>query len=76
MHVHTPDQHLPSPPLGALDQLGVARRVGELLGRPLRERVGARAEQLHAAVVHDLADRAQRRAQIVHRLGDGSRRCR
>ena len=60
MHMHTPDQHLAAPPLGALDQLGVARRVGQLLRRPLRERVRARAEQLHAAVVHDLPDRAQR----------------
>ena len=31
VHVHAPDQHLTAPPLGALDQLGVARRVGELL---------------------------------------------
>ncbi len=69
VHVDAPDQHLPAPPLGALDQLGVARRVGQLLGRPPRERVGAGAEQLHAAVAHDLAGGAQGLAKIVHRLG-------
>ena len=68
MYVHAPDQHLSAPPLGALDQLGVPRRVGELLCRPLRERVGARAEQLHPAAVYRRAHRGQGGAQIGHRV--------
>ena len=71
MYVHTPDQHLPAPPLGALDQLGIARRVGELLRRPSGEGVGAGAEQLHPAGPDDLARGAQGFAKIVHRLRDG-----
>jgi hypothetical protein len=66
--MHTPDQHLPAPPLRALDQLGVARRIGQALGRPLREWMRARAEQLHPAIPHDLSRGHQRRPQIVHRL--------
>ena len=69
MHMHAPDQHLPSPPLSAFDQLRVARGVGEFLGRPLRERVGAGAEQFHAALAHHRIGGGQRRMQIVHRLG-------
>jgi len=53
VHVHSPDEHLAAPPLGALDQLGVSRRVGQFLCRPTRERVGARTEQLHAALPDD-----------------------
>ena len=68
MYVYAPDRHLPAPPLGALDQFGVSRGVGQLLRRPFCERVSARAEQLHAAVVHDLAYGAERAAQVVHRL--------
>ena len=55
-------------PLGALDQLGVARRVGELLGGPPRERMRACAEQLHAAVPDNLARGRQGLAQIFHGL--------
>ncbi len=72
VHVHAPDQHLPSPPLGALDQFGIARGVGEFLRRPLRERVCAGTEQLHAAVPHDAARRAERLPQVVHGLARGA----
>ena len=33
VHVHAPDQHLPAPPLGAVDQLLVAMPLGQLLLR-------------------------------------------
>jgi len=66
--MHTPDQHLPTPPLGALDQLGVAGCVGELLGGPLCERVGPGTEQFHAAIPDDAPSGAQGLAQILHRL--------
>ncbi len=68
MDMDAPDQHLAAPPLGALDQLGVTRCVGELLGGPLRERMGARTEQLHATGMHDPAGRAQGGAQVLDRL--------
>lgn len=71
MHVHTPDQHLPSPPLGALDQLSVARSGGELLGGPLRERMCAGAEELHAPIPHDAPRRAQGLPQVLHRFARG-----
>ena len=45
MHMHPPDEHLAAPPLGALDQLRVARALGELLG-------GAKT----AIIIHEKAD--------------------
>ena len=39
--VDSPDQHLPPPPLGAVDQLLVTVALGELLPRPRGERVRA-----------------------------------
>ncbi len=51
VHVQAPDQHLPAPPLGAVDQLLVAVPLGELLRGPRRERVRARAEQVDAQLV-------------------------
>jgi hypothetical protein len=64
----TPDEHLAAPPLGAFDQLGVPRGVGELLRRPLRKGVGARAEQIHTAVADHLPHRAERSTEVIHRL--------
>ena len=42
VHVHAPDQHLPAPPLGAVDQLLVAVAGGELLLGPRRRTGGCR----------------------------------
>ncbi len=71
VYVHTPDQHLAPPPLGALDQLGIARRVGENLRGPFRERMRTGAEQFHPAAANDCVRGRQRRPQIVHRLRHG-----
>ena len=48
VHVHAPDEHLAAPPLGAVDELGVAVPLGELLVRPVGEGVRARAEEVDA----------------------------
>ena len=51
VHVHAPDEHLAAPPLGAVDQLLVAVALGELLGRPVREGVRARPEEVDPELV-------------------------
>src|SRR6476620_4681749 len=69
--MHTPDPHLTAPPLRALDQLGITRRVGEAPRGPFREGMRTGAEQLHPAATDDLARGHQRRPQVVHRLRYG-----
>ena len=41
MRVQAEDEHVPAPPLGAVDELGVAFGLGDLLVLPAREWVGA-----------------------------------
>lgn len=68
MDVHTPDEHLATPPLGSLDQLGVSVPGRELLGGPLSERMGARPEEIDADVVGDPAHHTERLGQVCNRL--------
>ncbi|SKN32568.1 Uncharacterised protein [Mycobacteroides abscessus subsp. abscessus] len=70
MHVHAPDQHLPSPPLRPGNQLVVSRRIGELLRGPAGEGVCTGTEQLHAHGLHDRTNGGQGCLQVVHRLAD------
>ncbi len=71
MHVHTPDQHLAPPPLGAGDQLVVPWRLGELLRGPAGEWMRAGAEQLHAHRLHDGSHSGECRLQVSHGFVDG-----
>ena len=74
--VHAPDQHLPAPPLGAVDQLLVAVALGELLRGP-----GAngcvpapnRSTPSSSAGGHDHGEGL---AQVGDRLARRCRRCR
>ena len=63
------DDHLPAPPLGAVDELGVALLVRHRLQLRRAERMAAGAEDLDAHGVGDFPDRGQRAAQV--RLGFG-----
>ena len=71
VHVDAPDHHVAAPPLGALDELVVARLVGDLLVVPLRERVAARAQQLDVHRVGDGAHGGDRVGDVVDGCGDG-----
>ncbi|SLC83480.1 Uncharacterised protein [Mycobacteroides abscessus subsp. massiliense] len=70
VHVHAPDQHLPSPPLRPGNQLVVSRRIGELLRGPAGEGVCTGTEQLHAHGLHDRTNGGQGCLQVAHRLAD------
>ena len=65
------DDHLPAPPLGAVDQLGVAFLVRDGLQLRRAEGVAAGAEDLHAHRVRDFADGGKGPAQVRLRFGDG-----
>ena len=69
VHVHSPDQHLPAPPLGAGDQLLVAVSGGEQLVRPLGEGVGAGAVEVDAELVGHRAHHRDQLRELVDRLG-------
>ena len=56
VNVDAPDHHLPSPPLGAVEQAVVALVGRDLLVVPLRERMRPRAHQLDPQRVDDAAD--------------------
>jgi hypothetical protein len=68
VHVHAPDHHLATPPLGAVDERRVALLArGDLLLEPLAERVRARAQQVDAERVGDPANALDHPLEI----GDG-----
>ena len=64
----TEDQHVPTPPLGAVDEFEVTVLRSDLLRLPLRERVGARRHQFDSARFGELPHSTHRGGQI---LGDG-----
>ena len=66
------NDHLSSPPAGAVDQGGVARAGGDLLLVPAGGRVRAGAEQLHAEPVGHVSDGVQGLGQVVRRLLGGA----
>ena len=70
VHVDAPDDHLPTPVLGALDDLPVASLVAHLLVAPVGERVGTRRKQLHADAIGAVQQLQQLLAQVLHGGGD------
>ncbi len=69
MDVQPPDQHLPSPPLGALDQLLVAGTGREQLHRPLCERVRAGGVEVDAERLRGTTHHPGRGREVGDRLG-------
>ena len=76
MDVDAVDHHLPAPPLGAVDQLGVAGLVRDRLQLGRAERVAAGAEDLHAHGIGDFADGGKGPAQVLLGFARQSRRSR
>ena len=72
VHVHPVDEHLPAPPLRAVDECRVPLLVRDLLLRPPRERVRARAHELDPQGVGDLADLVDRALEVVARAPHGA----
>ena len=71
MDVDAVNDHLPSPPLGPVDELGVTRLVRHRLQLRRAERVAARAEQLHAHGIGDFADGGDGAAEVFFGFGSG-----
>jgi hypothetical protein len=71
VHVDAEDLEPPGHPLHVLDQLGVARARADLLLGPVRERVGARAHQPHAPLLHQRVQLGQGAFQVLAGLVHG-----
>lgn len=71
VYVNAKDQHLPPPPLGAIDQGRVALLIGDLLVVPACERVSPRAHEFHAKRVSDGADLRDGAFQVEGGAADG-----
>jgi len=69
MYVDAVDHQLASPPLGAVDQLGVPRLVRDGLELRRAEGVAAGGEHFHAHGIGDFADRGEGPAEVL--LGFG-----
>jgi len=63
--VHTVDDHLPAPPLGAVDQLGITGLVRHRLQLRRAERVASGAKEFHAHGIGDFADGGQGTAEVL-----------
>ena len=68
--VHAEDQHLPAPPLGAVDQLFVAVGRGDLLFPPRGEGVGSRAHDIKPTRCQDVSQVIEGCAQIGRDAGN------
>ncbi len=71
VHVDAVDHHLPAPPLGAVDQGGVACLVRDCLCFDGAEGMRTGTEKFDAEWFSDFADRVHRPGQVCLRLGHG-----
>lgn len=71
VHVHPEDEHLPTPPLGPVDEGVVPLLVGDLLVGPACERVRAGAHQLHPQRVGHGPQLTDGALDVPRRTGDG-----
>jgi hypothetical protein len=70
VHVDAPDHHVATPPAGAVDELVIARLVGEVLVVPLTERVRTAADEF---VLAELVDHGAHLGELAFEIGDCAR---